>query len=218
MTSLGTEDSDVKPFRGSGHILTTSRSTLVRPMHKKALFRYVASQILFWCGEGLQTTTWLSYQYGGIFNRMDIHPHPRVGLFLLWTLPNSFNYQECIVSATTLWSCWLNISAASNAHIICVLVVYGPTLFVSYIRHMCLLNFSVSAPEDTKVNKNVSLQQKLAWITLLHHLVERFLKELRGEWEVSTSYRDTWLFLEMASPVLALAIWSAFVAPKLPSK
>ena len=127
MTSLGTEDSDVKPFRGSGHILTTSRSTLVRPMHKKALFRYVASQILFWCGEGLQTVTWLSYQYGGIFNQMDIHPHPRVGLFLLWTLPNSFDYQECIISAATLWSCWLKISADSHAHIICVLVVYGST-------------------------------------------------------------------------------------------
>ena len=82
----------------------------------------------------------------------------------------------------------LNISAASMLINLCIGCLWlHPTLFVSYILHMCLLNFSVSAPEDTKVNKNVSLQQKLAWITLLHHLVERFLKESRGEWEVSTS-------------------------------
>ena len=164
MTSLGTEDSDVKPFRGSGPILTTSRSTLVRPMHKKALFGYVASQILFWCVEGLQTTTWLYYQYGGIFNRMDIHPHPRVGLFLLWTLPNSFNCQECIVSAATLWSCWLKISAASNAHLcICVSVVYGSTPpYLCHTSSICACSTSrcllLNRPKLTRMflcNKNL---------------------------------------------------------------
>ena len=115
MTSLGTEDSDVKPFRGSGHILTTSRSTLVRPMHKKALFRYVASQILFWCGEGLINTVAFSTEW--IFTdtpRLACPKCPR----------HCLDFAKLIqISRLHCYSCYiidlvllLNISAASHAH------------------------------------------------------------------------------------------------------
>ena len=58
------------------------------------------------------------------------------------------------------------------------------TLFVSYILHMCLLNFSVSAPIQQCNNQKywrILWKWKLAWITFLHHLAEGFLKKFKDE-------------------------------------
>ena len=140
MTSLGTEDSDVKPFRGSGHILTTSRSTLVRPMHKKALFRYVASQILFWCVEGLQTTTWLYYQMVAFSTKWIFTHTPRLACpkcpSHCLDFAKLFKYQDCIVIAATLliWSCWLNISALP------MLILFVYWLFMAPPHLICVIH------------------------------------------------------------------------------
>ena len=86
-------------------------------------------------------------------------------LGIVWILPNSFKYQDCIVIAATLliWSCWLNISAASHAYIICVLVVYGSTPpYLCHTSSICACSTSrcllLNRPKLTRMflcNKNL---------------------------------------------------------------